>query len=470
MQKQAPTAGRLLTMVAFALSCFGLLLFLWLNFGGVVPLKPQGYRFTADFRSAVQLSKQADVRISGVSVGKVVDIQRRTGATRATIELEAEHAPLPRDALAVLRAKTLLGETYVALTPGTGSGPKIPDGGALADANVRTQVELDEVLRAFDPPTRRALNRWMESMAASLEGRSLALSDALGNAPAAAEGGTGVLAVLDSQRAAVSRLVSDSGRVLGAIGERDGDVQGLVRSGERLFAATARRERSLSETIGALPPFLAQARETLTTAEAVAGEAAPVVRALRPVAPLVEPALTDLGALAPDARSLFERLDPVITLSGTALPAATRLLRSAQPLVRELLALGLDLVPTARYLGTQKDQIVASIANIASVLNATEPQPDGTQVPYLRAITFFSQEGFVGTAQRHASNRRNPYLRNRGLDDLAPGPIKASDCDNLGNPQPSPPLDTPPPCVEQGPAAPEFGLTAFPRVKRDGAP
>ncbi|MBA2347886.1 MAG: MCE family protein, partial [Solirubrobacterales bacterium] len=44
MVKQAPTFGRILTMVLFAVSCFGLLLFLWLSFGGTVPLKPQGYR------------------------------------------------------------------------------------------------------------------------------------------------------------------------------------------------------------------------------------------------------------------------------------------------------------------------------------------------------------------------------------------------------------------------------------------
>ncbi|MDX6650041.1 MAG: hypothetical protein QOJ97_1992, partial [Solirubrobacteraceae bacterium] len=38
MQKQAPSVGRILTMVLFALSCFGLLLFLWLAFGGASPL------------------------------------------------------------------------------------------------------------------------------------------------------------------------------------------------------------------------------------------------------------------------------------------------------------------------------------------------------------------------------------------------------------------------------------------------
>ena len=39
MQKTAPSLGRILTMVLFALSCFGLLTFLWLTFGGPTPLK-----------------------------------------------------------------------------------------------------------------------------------------------------------------------------------------------------------------------------------------------------------------------------------------------------------------------------------------------------------------------------------------------------------------------------------------------
>ena len=52
MIKQAPTAGRIFAMVAFSLSCFGIVLFLWLQFGGPVPLKAEGYRVKValDFR------------------------------------------------------------------------------------------------------------------------------------------------------------------------------------------------------------------------------------------------------------------------------------------------------------------------------------------------------------------------------------------------------------------------------------
>ena len=85
MVKSAPSLGRIAAMVIFALSCFGLLLFLWLAFGGPIPLKPKGYRFQVSFPEATQLAKEADVRISGVPVGKVKTIEpdTKTGRSRS---------------------------------------------------------------------------------------------------------------------------------------------------------------------------------------------------------------------------------------------------------------------------------------------------------------------------------------------------------------------------------------------------
>src|SRR4051812_6686637 len=161
MQKQAPTLGRLLVMVGFALSCFGLLLFLWLAFGGPVPLSPKGYRFETSFGEATQLAKEADVRISGVSVGKVKEIETTAdGRSRTVIELEERYAPIPKDSKAILRQKTLLGETYVELTPGTKSKGMLPENAALPAGQVSPTVELDEIFRSFDAKTRDAFQTW----------------------------------------------------------------------------------------------------------------------------------------------------------------------------------------------------------------------------------------------------------------------------------------------------------------------
>src|SRR5213595_1567965 len=156
MVKQAPTPARLLTMVLFALSCFGLLLFLWLSFGGSVPLKPKGYRFQVAFPETAQLGDYADVRMAGVSIGKVrsKSLDAADNRTLVTIELDRRAAPLRSNAKAILRQKTLLGETYVELTPGTKNAPFLKENGRLANSQVARTVELDEIFRAFDPETR----------------------------------------------------------------------------------------------------------------------------------------------------------------------------------------------------------------------------------------------------------------------------------------------------------------------------
>src|SRR5262249_53639281 len=155
MNKQAPSPSRILMMVAFAGSCVGLLLFLWISFGGSIPLAAQGYRLNAQFSGAVQLAQQSDVRISGGSVGKVVSVSldRQTGLTKAVMQLDNAYAPRPTDTRAILRQKSLLGETYVELTPGSQTGTKIPDGGTIPRAQIAPTVQLDQILSTFDPAT-----------------------------------------------------------------------------------------------------------------------------------------------------------------------------------------------------------------------------------------------------------------------------------------------------------------------------
>src|SRR5919198_626786 len=214
MQKQVPTVGRLLVMAVFTLSCFGLLLYLWSAFGGPVPLKPHGYRFHASFAEATQLAQEADVRISGVNVGRVKKIDLGDDSrTDVTIELDDKYAPIPSDSRAILRQKTLLGETYVELTPGTKGAGMIPENGTLATARVAATVELDEILRSFDRKTREAFQVWQQDLGKGIEGRGEDFSDALGYLPAFASNTNDVVKILNSQERATREVIKNTGVV-----------------------------------------------------------------------------------------------------------------------------------------------------------------------------------------------------------------------------------------------------------------
>ena len=118
----------MIVAVAFVLASVSLTLLVWRSVGGTTPLQPKRFEVKARFDNAGQLTRNADVRISGVNVGKVVTVRPRGLRTEATLAIDARYVPLPRDVRAILRQKTLLGETFVAMTPGSRDGPKLREG------------------------------------------------------------------------------------------------------------------------------------------------------------------------------------------------------------------------------------------------------------------------------------------------------------------------------------------------------
>jgi virulence factor Mce-like protein len=412
MDKQVPTLGKIAVMVGFALSCFGLLLFLWLAFGGSTPLKPQGYRFEVSFGEATQLAHEADVRISGVPVGKVKDIEtnKRTGRSDATIELQPEYAPLPSDAKAILRQKTLLGETYVELTPGTAGAPKIPDHGRLATGQVADTVELDEILRAFDPKTREAFQTWIQTSAQSLDGRGPDINEALGNLPGFAEDTEKVLAILNSQKAGVRQVVRNTGQVFDALSQRDGELADLITNSNRVFATTAQRGADLQATFRALPTFEKESATTLKRLSKFSANANPVVTELRPAARQLSPTLEELSAIAPDLKSLFTNLNPLIDAGKKGLPATSEFLDQLRPLLAAFDGPLQQLNPILDGAGLYKKELTAFLANSAAATQASGSVP-GSDVPvhYLRTSNPLNPEMLAQYPKRLTSNRSNPY-------------------------------------------------------------
>ena len=336
MQKQAPSVGRIFVMVVFALSCFGILLYLWLVFGGSTPLKPQGYRFKVNFPEATQLAQEADVRISGVPVGRVKKKELDEETTSVEIELQSRYAPLPADSRAVLRQKTLLGETFVELSPGTKDGDTVPDGGVLGRGQISPTVELDEIFRAFDQKTREAFRVWMDQQGLAFDGRGEDINDALGNLAPFANDARAVLEILDRQERATQQLVRDTGEVFAALTERQGQLQSLIVNSNRLFETTASRDAELAETFRLFPTFLDESRLTVERTTEFANATDPLVSQLRPAARELSPTLISLADLAPDLKAFFRDLDPLIDVSRRGLPALESFLDETTPLLAQI--------------------------------------------------------------------------------------------------------------------------------------
>jgi virulence factor Mce-like protein len=414
MQKQAPTFGRLLTMVIFALSCFGLLLFLWLAFGGPIPLKPKGYRFDVAVSEANQLAIEADVRSAGVNVGKIRAKRKAESGNKTivSVELNREFAPLASDAKVVQRSKTLLGEKYLELTPGTRGARKLPEGGRLPDAAVEETTELDEVLGILDPQTRRLFRTWQQELGKASRGRAVDLNDALGNLPRFTASGTDVLTVLDQQEGALSRLVKNTGVVFGAVTEREDQLRNLVVNTDRVFDATASQQEALADTFQVFPTFLDESRATMRDLESFSRQARPLVRDLRPAVQDLRPALRDVRALAPDLEKLFRDLDPLITASRTGMPALKQVLDGAKPVLGQLQPFLEELNPILEWLEYHQHSTADFFANGGGALVDTNEsqRTEEERGHYLGQFGLTGPESAVLRSERPSSNRGNVYL------------------------------------------------------------
>jgi phospholipid/cholesterol/gamma-HCH transport system substrate-binding protein len=413
LQTQVPNLRRLLVMVLFALSCFGLLLFVWLSFGGPIPLKPHGYRVKVAIPEATSLGLEADVRVAGVSVGKVrqKDLDKKDNRTIATLEIKPEFAPLRSDVRAILRQKTLLGETYIELTPGTKGAEPIKENGYLANSRVAPAVELDEILEALDPTTRRAFQRWQEDMGKAVSGRGRDLNDAIGNLPSFAADGSDLLQVLDSQSGAVRALVRNTGVVFNALSQNESQLHNLIVNSADVFDATASQQDALAETFRVFPTFLDESKKTFARLQTFSRKTNPLITDLREPGRQLQPTLRDVRALAPDLRRFFVNFDPLIKVSKTGLPALRDTLKGAKPLLGELSPFLEQLNPILRWLEFYQPQVSDFMTNGAGALEDTVATLTDDEVGhYLRQGGPIGAEALAMWPQRLPSNRGNAYL------------------------------------------------------------
>lgn len=427
MITQLPRRTTLLVTAAFILASVLLTLFAWRSVGGTTPLQPKRYEVHALFDNASGLTRNADIRIAGISIGKVAKVRARGLKTEATLSINEPYAPVPSDTHAILRQKTLLGETFVSLSPGTKSKPYIQDGDTIPVDQIAATQPLDRVLGALDKPTRKHLVDLLANTGTLFEGRGTDFNASLGNLAILAPQLAATVKILDGQRTQLSSLVRNTGRVLQTFGDEQAAVGELVRSGNSALSATAEQGTNLTATIRETPALLRELRATSAAVEKTTVAAGPTLRDFRPVAPLVPPALDEVRDASPKVTALLNDLDDLLPVARRGLPAVSRFVRALEPLVEQLEPTAKQITPVSSFMSLYQRELVATMANIAASTNGTSIGTNGKQISYLRTLLPLGPEAGVGYGSRLPTNRHNAYPLPGHLADLLKG-LAASNC------------------------------------------
>jgi phospholipid/cholesterol/gamma-HCH transport system substrate-binding protein len=426
MQKRAPTLGNLLVIILFVLSCFGLLMFLWESFGGPLPLKPKGYRFSVAFPRSFSLAEESDVRISGVEVGHVVSLALgKDGRTHATLELARRYAPIRANMHAILRQKTLLGETYVQLIPEDKTGPFLKDGRQLADSQVEPSVTLDDILSAFNPKTRRDFQIWQEAAAEGINGRGEQINASFAQLEPFVENANKLVTLLDSQEGAVKALVHNTGVVFNALASRDNQLEGAIANGERTFHAAAEASQAFAEAFRALPTLEHNSTVALKETDKFAAIANPYFEEFRPTERQLAALLAAAKPFAPQFNGFLTSLGPLTKSAKTDLPDTKVALQKTVPILENFTPVLHNLDPFLQYLGEYVPEVQAFFANVTAASESTEPSSDlGKTAPKRHVLTgmqVLTPESLAIFQGRIGTNRANAYPHSDAYSSLASG-------------------------------------------------
>lgn len=300
-------------------------------------------RYTVVLDNAFGLTTGADLKSSGVRIGKIdkLDVERKTARALVTIVIQRPNfAGFRKDVFCEVKPQSLIGEYFMDCQPGTSREPapkRIPV------QQTAGTIPPDLVLDILRRPARERFGLILSELGQGLAARGDDLQTTLRRAVPALRETDKVLNILYANRLVLRNLAKEADQVLVKLADNRDDVARFVSKAADTTAASADRKDELRATVHRLPTFLRELQPALADLGTAATEQTP--------------ALADLRAAAPDLTTLLRRLKP---FSDSARPAVRSLgdvadtgidaAREAKSTVKQLRKLGKGATEPARNL------------------------------------------------------------------------------------------------------------------------
>ncbi len=284
------------------------LVFTWMSIQ-VGALKALGdtIEVTATFEDAAGLVKDAAVKVAGVKVGAVSDLTVDFDVAVVTMVLNAD-AGLRSDVRAQVRARSLLGEKFIALTPVTRDAPLLADGGSIETIGT---VDIDQLVTAIGP------------LLAEVKPDDMArLVTAAGE-------------ILSTVQADAPELVTQAKTLLERLNEMASIAPTVKAQVPAAIADVRKAARQLGTTIKHMDALLEKTDGIVDQADSAMGQVSPALQDVRALLDELGPGMDDLRAAMEQSDEAMASLRKVLkNVEGLDEEAVTRILREEGVLVR----------------------------------------------------------------------------------------------------------------------------------------
>jgi phospholipid/cholesterol/gamma-HCH transport system substrate-binding protein len=228
--------------------------------------------YVAYFPNTNGLYTGDEVRILGVAVGTVEEIDPQPDAAKVTFSVDRQY-PVPADVQAAILSPSLVSARAIQLVPAYSGGPKLADGAAIPKNRTAVPVEWDDLrqqlekltdsLQPTTPGGPSAVGEFINSAAANLRGEGdtardtvIKLSQAVS---ALGDHSTDIFSTVRNLQLLVSAL-SSSSDLLAAFNTNLADVTTVLSNTPN---EVANATRGLDDAVNDLRGFVAENREGL---------------------------------------------------------------------------------------------------------------------------------------------------------------------------------------------------------------
>lgn len=183
--------------------------------------------YKAEFVNATGMVEGDDIRVAGVKVGVVEDIEI-VDRTRALVSFTVdEDTAVTGGTFATIRYRNLVGQRYIALTQEIGDTGRLPDGATIPVDRTKPALDLTVLFNGFKPlfqalsPT--DINKLSYEIVQVFQGESGTLEGLLQHTAS-------VTSTLADRDEVISDLIENLNQVLVHIGDRDEQLSRLIGS------------------------------------------------------------------------------------------------------------------------------------------------------------------------------------------------------------------------------------------------
>jgi ABC-type transporter Mla subunit MlaD len=346
----------------------------------------KGTKYVIEFDNAFGLVEDGEVKIGGVSAGKIKDFDLTdTEPHKVAVEIEVTGDGFDKlkagegpsgdgGATCGVRQQSLIGEYFIDCQPGT-RGAALADGGRVPVKRTFSTVPLDLINNIQRRPYRERFRLILSELGVGLAGRPEELNEVIRRAHPGLRETTETLQILARQRNFIRSFIEDADTVSAAVEPRKEDLSRWAKEASEVAEVQASRRDSIAEQWRKLPTFLAELQPTAEQLEATASEQIPLLRRFRTAGPELRAFLEELGPFSEDSRRSTRAL-------GEAAVEGRRAIAESGEEIAQLRALAEDLPrlakPLRQFLQTLDDRNRSIENDPQARPPVTPPAPDKT--------------------------------------------------------------------------------------------